>query len=519
MSITAPPKKLGHEYINAEEASITATMVQEFEAQVSRMYTDKKMLRQVHTKMHGCVKAGFIVAENLPNELKVGVFSKARHYNAWVRFSNGSTEPQKDKKKDVRGIAIKLLGVEGEKLLNDEYALTTQDFLLMSSETFFTRTIQELSSLLTAFTSAGFLKKLLYFLNPLHWIVLMRVMASRVYCDNPLNIPYWSTQPYQFGTINRAVKYHLMPSPENTIVIENTKEDNYLRINLAQTLYDHEAKFDFFVQFQTDATTMPIEDPTVPWTSQYIKLATLVIYPQTFDSNKQMEFGDNLSFSPWHSLPAHRPLGSFNRVRRRVYEVMSKFRHEANEIPLAEPKDSDHFLADIRKASGNKTIDQKIPTTKILQTSAQATIRCTKEEAFKYIASSEKLSDWLTKVGPIHGIEKVELVSTHYSKVGDKRKATRGDKATFTEELISVHPYANYAYQISNFSDFFKYLTEKAYGCLWFDTIDDKTRVTWVYAFTYKNIFGRLFLALFVPLFLKKYLQKGLNNAKEYIED
>ena len=44
-----------------------------------------------------------------------------------------------------------------------------------------------------------------------------------------------------------------------------------------------------------------------------------------FNTPEQMEFGDNLSFNIWHSLPEHRPLGSFNRARKRAYEALSKF--------------------------------------------------------------------------------------------------------------------------------------------------------------------------------------------------
>jgi len=61
MSIRVSEKKLGHEYVTYDEDRIAAEMVNEFEAQVTRMYKDKKMLRQVHTKMHGCVKATFAV--------------------------------------------------------------------------------------------------------------------------------------------------------------------------------------------------------------------------------------------------------------------------------------------------------------------------------------------------------------------------------------------------------------------------------------------------------------------------
>lgn len=519
MSAPLSEKKIGQEYVSADEDSIASQMVNEFEAQVTRMYKDKKMLRQVHTKMHGCVKATFAVEENLPEELKVGVFAgEPKKYNAWVRFSNGNTQPQKDKKKDIRGVAIKLLGVPGEKILNDEHFLETQDFLLMSSETFFAKTITELNTLLKALTSPSKIKTLLYFLNPLHLPTLMRIKKSMVACENPLSIPYWSTQPYQFGTVDKAVKYHLRPSPSNIIVVENTKDYNYLRYNLAQTLFDNEAKFDFFVQFQTDAEAMPIEDPTVAWTSQYVKVASLTIHPQTFDSNAQMEFGDNLSFNPWHSLPEHRPLGSFNRVRKRVYEVMSKFRHDKNKLPVFEPKDSDDFLSGLNKLNKKVTIDQQVPSKKILQTSAEVIVNCSKEKAYLYVSSVKELPNWLLKTGPIYGVINVTKLRG-WEKVGDNRLVERGDGATLVEELITMHPPSRYAYQTTAFSDIFKRLTNKTYGQMWFDTVDDQTRLRWVYTFTYKNIFAKLFLMLFIPLFLKKYLQNGLNNAKLYLED
>ncbi|MFC5624738.1 SRPBCC family protein [Algoriphagus winogradskyi] len=521
MSISAEaPKKIGHEYVQYDEDRIGYEMLQEFEAQVTRMYKDKKMLRQVHTKMHGCVKATFAVEKDLPEELKVGVFAgNPRKYNAWVRFSNGNTKPQKDKKKDIRGVAIKLLGVPGEKILEDEINAETQDFLLMSTETFFAKTIKELARLLKALTSPNFFKSKLFILNPVLWPIILRASKSKVACRNPLEIPYWSTQPYQFGTVDRAVKYHLRPSPSNNIVIENTTDYNYLRYNMAQTLHDNEAKFDFFVQFQTDADAMPIEDPTVAWSSQNIKVATLTIHPQVFDTNAQIEYGDNLSFNPWHSLPVHRPLGAFNRVRKRVYEAMSKFRHDMNKLPSEEPKDSSDFLDDILPVNTKVTLDQQVPSKHIIFTTAEVIVNCDKKTAYEFVASVEKLSSWLLKTGPIYGIIKVKKLRGNWAEVGDNRLVERGDSATLVEELISVHRYSNYSYQTTEFSDIFKKFTSKTYGHMWFDTVDDKTRLRWVYTFTYKNLFARIFLSIFAPLFLKKYLQNGLNNAKAFLEE
>jgi hypothetical protein len=56
-----------------------------------------------------------------------------------------------------------------------------------------------------------------------------------------------------------------------------------------------------------------------------------------------MEFGDNLSFTPWHALSEHRPLGGIQRARRVVYETISKLRHGLNNAPRKEPTSFEEF--------------------------------------------------------------------------------------------------------------------------------------------------------------------------------
>ena len=344
MSQTTATKILGKEYPSPEEPAIIAEMVSDMKGQMDRMYTETKMLRQVHTKMHGCVKASFIIEENLPEELKVGVFSEAKEFHAWVRFSNASTRPKMDKKKDIRGIAIKLMDVPGDKILEDKIHEKTQDFLLMTKETFFCKNLLEFRGTMKAVTAKSKIKLIAYFLNPFHWGLVGRLMKSMKKAKNPLNLDYWSTQPYRFGAEDKAVKYFLKPSKSNKIINEDCTDDNFLKVNMSQTLNTGAVEFDFFVQLQTNADMVPIEDPTVPWTSEFQKVATLKIIKQDFDSAEQMTYGENLSFNAWHSLPIHRPLGSFNRARKVAYESMSKFRHEKNQIPMVEPIDSDDFL-------------------------------------------------------------------------------------------------------------------------------------------------------------------------------
>lgn len=101
-----------------------------------------------------------------------------------------------------------------------------------------------------------------------------------------------------------------------------------------------DACFVFRVQRRSRPATMPIEDPTIEWSEQesaYVPLAKITIPRQSFSSLAQMNFCENLSFTPWHSLPEHRPLGGINRVRKIVYREVSKTRHEANGAPRLEP--------------------------------------------------------------------------------------------------------------------------------------------------------------------------------------
>jgi hypothetical protein len=107
---------------------------------------------------------------------------------------------------------------------------------------------------------------------------------------------------------------------------------------MARRLAAGEARFDFLVQPR--APTMSVEDTMTKWKEKaapFIKVATITIPRQQFDTPERREFGENLSFTPWHALPAHRPLGAVNRIRRVVYEATSKLRHELNQAPRREP--------------------------------------------------------------------------------------------------------------------------------------------------------------------------------------
>ena len=58
-----------------------------------------------------------------------------------------------------------------------------------------------------------------------------------------------------------------------------------------------------------------------------MKSAAIRIPNQSFASNEQLEFCENLSFTPWRALPEHRPLGGINGTRKKSYLAISQRRH------------------------------------------------------------------------------------------------------------------------------------------------------------------------------------------------
>lgn len=97
--------------------------------------------RDVHVKHHGLLRAKFTVDPNFKGPLKTGVFAAKDSYQAWVRFSNSSKTAQTDEALDGRGVAIKLLEVEGApRLLPEEQDQPeTQDFIFLNGPAFFAR--------------------------------------------------------------------------------------------------------------------------------------------------------------------------------------------------------------------------------------------------------------------------------------------------------------------------------------------------------------------------------------------
>src|SRR5262245_60319266 len=71
----------------------------------------------LHRKGQLGAAASFEVLGNLPESYAAGFFAPPGSYRAYVRFSNGSHMQGSDRGADVRGLAVKVIGVPGKKLI------------------------------------------------------------------------------------------------------------------------------------------------------------------------------------------------------------------------------------------------------------------------------------------------------------------------------------------------------------------------------------------------------------------
>lgn len=299
-------------------------------------------LRGQHPKGHGVVWAEFTVESDLPEDMKAGVFRQTgKTFPAWVRFSNAREKD--DTKNGAHGMAIKLMSVEGEKVLLDEKDEQTQDFILLDHPVFFLRNAEDSANFFNALAASSGQPPLKQFFfasaNPLKWHTreFQILLAMRKKIASPLNTQYWSTTPYQLGST--VIKFSAKPTGSQTVPAVS-KTENYLHTAMVEQLKTQDASFDFLIQRQTDPIKMPIDDATVEWSekeSPLQKVATIRIPRQGFDSPEQTEFGENLSFTPWHSLPDHTPLGSINQTRKIIYQTIAQQRHQFRSTALKEP--------------------------------------------------------------------------------------------------------------------------------------------------------------------------------------
>jgi hypothetical protein len=338
------------EKIQPGEVDAARAIAQTIERQINAKYptgSGQRALRDAHPKQHGCLRARFEVEPDIPAEYAQGVFKRGNAFDAVIRFSNASpVTTQSDIEKDGRGMAFKLFDVPGKKLLEVESEALSQDFIFISHPVFFMKDPVAYIDFIKNFENSGplaFLKTVVA-LGPKGLMIAKAIKSKQI--SSPIQTEYFSNVPYQLGVgaDKKAVKYTARPCAINgTDPIPSSPADaNYLRTRLIEHFKAADACMDILVQSRQEGES--VENPMDEWQGPFTKVATLrmkkeeqAIAPTPDLADPLNKACDALSFNPWHALAEHKPLGSMNRVRKIVYEHISRLRHQINGETREEP--------------------------------------------------------------------------------------------------------------------------------------------------------------------------------------
>lgn len=291
-------------------------------------------MRPVFLKPHGIAAGEFVVREDLPPELQIGLLGKPGvTFPAWVRFSSDTVSTVGDFQTTL-GIGIKLFGVRGPKLLDDPED-TTFDLILQNSEVFFLDRATDMC----AFTKAGVIDRDYDKYLDAHpeTRALLDAMAKPV--GSVLATSYWSCLPFRFGS-NTYAKYKLEPLLSVEQPSSRPDDPTYLAADLAARLKQASARFRFMIQLRKNPDQMPLDRATVAWSEELsppIHVADLVLHMQDVTARGQAEYGENLAMNIWRVTKEHEPVGSLADARRAVYAASAEQRRDVNGIPVGEP--------------------------------------------------------------------------------------------------------------------------------------------------------------------------------------
>ena len=286
-------------------------------------------VRAVHAKAHGIARGKLTVKDGLKPELAQGLFAQAGSYEAIARISTQPGDILDDSVNSPRGFALKVIGVEGERLPGSE-GDTTQDFVLVNGPVFGapdTKKFLGNLSMLAKTTDKieGVKKTLSAVLQPIEAGLEAIGMPSPTIQQlggaapvHPLGETYYSQTAYRFG--DYIVKFGIFPVSDGLTKltgshVHTSGRPDALREAVNEELIEHGGTWELRVQLCRDLEKQLAWEPMVSGKSD-----------------------DALSYNVWHGLAAHQPLGNINRARKDPYQRSADFRGRTNGCPMHEPK-------------------------------------------------------------------------------------------------------------------------------------------------------------------------------------
>jgi hypothetical protein len=325
-------------------------------------------LRNAHAKGYGLARAEIEILADIPPEYAQGIYARPGRHEAMVRFSNGQPHFSVDKVLGaVCGIGLKIFGIEGKKLLEDESDSTTFDYAMINYPIFFANTVEHYIFVLKVGAQATapppatelpqerrarigrFLHDFVTGMGTLEpeswaWEELAAIAQfAQIPFVNLLLSSYHTMGAVRHG--DYVAKLRVAPVKEfaDRVVqraLDPNSSQQVFRPALVAELKERPYEFDIQVQLCTNLYTMPVEDVTVKWAeslSPFVTVAKLRLPQQDISSEANLERMDATSMSAWRVTEEHRPLGNIMRSRKEVYRLSSQLRHDINHQVRKEP--------------------------------------------------------------------------------------------------------------------------------------------------------------------------------------
>jgi hypothetical protein len=323
-----------------------------------------RAVRGAHAKTLGVARADVEILDEVPAPYAQGIYATPGQHDALIRFSSASNHLGPDAQLGpVLGFAIKIFGIGGTKLVDDEPDSSTFDLVLKNNATFVANTakhyvvLQEVgndSPKYLARGKTGFHDLLTgkgTFEQP-DWAweeMFAYVKAAQLPIRNPLLSTYWSMGAVRHGDYVAKIRADQVAGNAAHAIhpdIDLRSAPDVLGPALADELRAGAFDFDLQVQLCTGLDAMPVNDTTTEWPeklSPFVTVGRVHIPRQDITRPENSDKTDALAFNQWRVTSDHRPLGEIMNVRR-IYTASAKMRRTLNHQPQGEPASADDVL-------------------------------------------------------------------------------------------------------------------------------------------------------------------------------
>lgn len=286
--------------------------------------------RALHRKQLAAAQGTLEVLDSLPAFARHGLFARAHDYEVIVRLSNGGLDRTKDSMPDIRGFALRVLGVQGPAALGGE--ASCQDFTLINQEAFaFAGSAEFVDFVMAAAQGNGALFRYIFkrygLLGAPRQLGRMARVVNRPFSGFATETLF-STLPMANGPY--AVRVRLVPAGTNGAPSRQARQD--WGRDFSDRLRRGPLHWDLQLQYFAEESLTPIEDASVNWPTPYTTVARLMLPQQDTGSPEGQALAQRAEagvFDPWQALAEHRPLGDVQRARKVVYFESQKGRGAA----------------------------------------------------------------------------------------------------------------------------------------------------------------------------------------------